>query len=164
MVVALAFAGPLASTGCLVLKKDYDRCVSDAAAYRTAAETRQKADAADRLALEERITLAESATQDRDTKLADLSTSTHNLQAQLDEATAINQQLRSELERLGKDVDKVLAERGTLSKALDDARARLRRRRRRERCSSGTSASASRRSSTLVSSGWRRGAGSWCWT
>jgi chemotaxis protein MotB len=125
MVVALAFAGPLASTGCLVLKKDYDRCVSDAAAYRTAAETRQKADAADRLALEERITLAESATQDRDTKLADLSTSTHNLQAQLDEATAINQQLRSELERLGKDVDKVLAERGTLSKALDDARARL---------------------------------------
>jgi len=99
--------------------------VSDAATYRASAETKQKSDAASLLALQERITLAESATQDRDTKLADLSTSTHNLQAQLDEATAINQQLRGELERLGKDVDKVLAERGTLSKALDDARARL---------------------------------------
>jgi chemotaxis protein MotB len=125
LVVALASASSLASSGCLVLKRDYDQCVADAATYRGLAETRQKADAARLLALEERITLAESATQDRDTKLADLSTSTHNLQARLDEATAINQQLRGELERLGKDVDKVLAERGTLSKALDDARARL---------------------------------------
>ena len=68
---------------------------------------------------------AEATTQDRDSKLSDLSTSSHNLQAQLDEATAINQQLRGELERLGKDVDKVLADAGTLSKALDDAKARL---------------------------------------
>jgi flagellar motor protein MotB len=125
VVAVLASAASLGSTGCIVLKKDYDECVTDAATYRASAETKQKADAASLLALGERITLAESATQDRDTKLADLSTSTHNLQAQLDEATAINQQLRGELERLGKDVDKVLAERGTLSKALDDAKARL---------------------------------------
>jgi chemotaxis protein MotB len=57
--------------------------------------------------------------------LSDLSTSDHNHQAQLDEATAINQQLRDELARLGKDVDKMLAERGTMSKALDDAKTRL---------------------------------------
>jgi chemotaxis protein MotB len=122
-VAALALA-PLATTGC-VLKKDYDECVTDAAGYRRTAETRQKADADSLLALQERLTAAESATQDREGKLADLSTSTHNLQAHLDEATAINQQLRDELQRLGKDVDKILADRGTLSKALDDAKARL---------------------------------------
>src|SRR5450432_3527126 len=38
---------------------------------------------------------------------------------------ALQQQLRGELERLGKDVDKVLADRGTLAKALDDAKSRL---------------------------------------
>jgi chemotaxis protein MotB len=37
----------------------------------------------------------------------------------------MNQQLRGELTRLGRDVDKVLADRGTLSKALDDAKSRL---------------------------------------
>ncbi len=124
-VVLLLASASLASSGCLVLKKDFDQCVTDAAGYRAAAETKQKEDAAALLALQERLTAAESATQDRDSKLADLSTSTHNLQAQLDEATAINQQLRGELQRLGKDVDKILADKGTLSKALDDAKARL---------------------------------------
>ncbi|MGH7295617.1 MAG: OmpA family protein, partial [Polyangiaceae bacterium] len=84
-----------------------------------------KQDAAAILDLQARLSAAESSTQDRDTKLSDLSTAAHNLQAQLDEATAINQQLRGELERLGKDVDKVLADKGTLAKALDDAKARL---------------------------------------
>ena len=124
-VVLVASVASLGSSGCIVLKKDYDQCVSDAAGYRAAAETKQKEDAAAILSLQERLTAAESATQDRDTKLADLSTATHNMQAQLDEATAINQQLRGELQRLGKDVDKILADKGTLSKALDDAKARL---------------------------------------
>jgi chemotaxis protein MotB len=47
------------------------------------------------------------------------------LNGSLDEATAMNAGLRSELERLGKDVDKLLADRGTLGSALDDARRRL---------------------------------------
>jgi chemotaxis protein MotB len=122
--VALALAA-LASSGCVVLKKDYDQSVADAAAYKAGAEARQKEAAAQILELQQHLTAAESATQDRDARLSDLSTSTHNLQAQLDEATAINQQLRGELQRLGKDVDKILAERGTLAKALDDAKARL---------------------------------------
>jgi chemotaxis protein MotB len=63
--------------------------------------------------------------QERDGRLNDLSTQDHNLQAQLDEATAINQQLRAELQRLGTDVDKMLAERGTLSNTLQEAKARL---------------------------------------
>jgi chemotaxis protein MotB len=113
------------TTGCIVWKKDYDQVVADAATAKTAADARQKDDAARILDLQRRLTAAESMTQDRDTKLSDLATSSHNMQAQLDEATAINQQLRGELQRLGKDVDKILADRGTLAKALDDAKARL---------------------------------------
>ena len=122
-VVLLAVA--LSSSGCLVLKKDYDQCVSDASTFKAAADQKQKADAAVILDLQGRLTAAETATQDRDSKLSDLSTSAHNLQAQLDEATAINQQLRGALERMGKDVDKILVDKGTLTKALDDAKARL---------------------------------------
>jgi chemotaxis protein MotB len=111
--------------GCIVLRKDYDQVVTDAATAKAAADARQKDDAAKILDLQGRLTAAESMTQDRDSKLSDLATSSHNMQAQLDEATAINQQLRGELQRLGKDVDKILADRGTLAKALDDAKARL---------------------------------------
>ena len=125
---ALAAALPLValtSSGCLVLQKDLDQCTSTAASYRATAEQKAKQDDATILDLQGRLTAAESATQDRDGRLSELSTSSHNLQAQLDEATAINQQLRGELERLGKDVDKVLADRGTLSRALEDAKTRL---------------------------------------
>ena len=114
-----------ASSGCIVLKKDYDQAVADAATAKAQADAKAKDDGARILDLQGRLTAAESTTQDRDAKLSDLSTSAHNLQAQLDEETAMNQQLRGELQRLGKDVDKILADRGTLSKALDDAKARL---------------------------------------
>lgn len=43
----------------------------------------------------------------------------------LDEATAMNQQLRAELERLGKDVDQLLTAKGSLASSLDQAKARL---------------------------------------
>lgn len=68
---------------------------------------------------------ARKATQERDAKLASISVGQHNLQASLDEATAMNEQLRGELQRLGKDVDTVLTERGTLRKSLEDAKVRL---------------------------------------
>ena len=106
-------------------KDDYDRVVSDAAKAHAEADAKEKSDAAALQDLQQRLTLAEGTTQDRDSKLSELLTSSHNLQAQLDEATAINQQLRGELERLGKDVDKILADKGTLAKALDDAKVRL---------------------------------------
>src|SRR5207237_1306161 len=63
--------------------------------------------------------------QQRDDKINDLSTTNHNIQQQLDEATAINAKMRTELERLGKNVDQMLAEKGTLSKALSDTKERL---------------------------------------
>lgn len=57
--------------------------------------------------------------------MSDLSTANHNLQAKLDESTAISAQLRGDFERLGKNVDAMLQEKGTLSQALEDAKTRL---------------------------------------
>lgn len=48
-----------------------------------------------------------------------------DLQKKLDDATALEAQLRKELEKLGKDANKLLAEKGSLGTALDDAKARL---------------------------------------
>ncbi len=123
-LVFLVAVASMGSSAC-VSKVNFDRVVADAAKAQADADAKQKDDAARIQTLETQLAAAEAATQDRDAKLSELSTTTHNLQVQLDEATAINQQLRGELERLGKDVDKVLAERGTLSKALDDAKSRL---------------------------------------
>ncbi|HEX3772430.1 MAG TPA: hypothetical protein VHV30_16245, partial [Polyangiaceae bacterium] len=129
MLNGLARLGPLAlvaslGTGC-VSQVVYDRAVADAQKAQTDADAKQKDAATQIQALQQQLAAAQAETQDRDGKLSELSTSSHNLQAQLDEATAINQQLRGELERVGKDVDKVLADRGTMAKALDDAKQRL---------------------------------------
>jgi chemotaxis protein MotB len=120
LVVAVA----VASSACVSMVT-YDRAVADGAKAKADAEARQKEDADRIVILQQQIAAAEAATQERDSKLSDASTEAHNVQARLDEQTAMNQQLGGELRRLGKDVDKILAERGTLSKALDDARTRL---------------------------------------
>jgi chemotaxis protein MotB len=61
----------------------------------------------------------------RNKTLEDAATSSKALQAKLDEATAENAELRKALEKMGKDADKLLGERGTLATALADARTRL---------------------------------------
>ena len=108
-----------------VSKVKYDRCVSDAATAHVAAEAKGKDDAASIERLQGELAAAQATIQDRDSKVSELSIADHNTQTQLDEATAMNQQMRTELQRLGRDVDKMLTERGTLSKVLDDAKARL---------------------------------------
>lgn len=115
----------VAACGCLVSRAQYQECLTDAAKARTDADAKQRDDAAKIQDLQQRLAAADVATQDRDAKLSELSTASHNVQAQLDEATAMNQQLRGELSRLGQDVDKILVDRGTLARALDDAKARL---------------------------------------
>ena len=90
---------------CVVPQTKYD------ALARTLAETKAASDA-ELTDLRKQLANAETAGQERDSKVSELTTARHNLQASLDEATAIHQQLRGELERLGKDVDKVLKERG----------------------------------------------------
>jgi chemotaxis protein MotB len=124
LLAASVSLSSVSSFGC-VSKVVYDREVADAAKAKADADAKAQADAAQIQSFQQQLVAAEAMTQDRDAKLSELSMTSHNAQVQLDEATAINQQLRGELERLGKDVDKILADRGTLSKALDDAKARL---------------------------------------
>ncbi len=120
--LVLALLGLSASC---VSSRHYDECMADNAALRERSETARRTASTRIQDIQQRLVQAQGALQDRDARLSDLSTTLHNRQAQIDEATAINQQLRDELQRLGKDVDKVLAERGSLSKALDDAKVRL---------------------------------------
>jgi chemotaxis protein MotB len=118
----------LALAPACIPKDRYDAAVADAQsthAALTASLDREKA-AQDALAqLRRDLEAAQAQVQDEAQKLNALTTSDHNLQAQLDEETAIDQQLRTELGRLGKNVDQMLQEKGSLSKALDDTKARL---------------------------------------
>ena len=62
---------------------------------------------------------------DEDRALAGSTTTARDRQTKLDAATAQNDALRVELTRLGKNADALLSEKGTLSTALADAKARL---------------------------------------
>jgi chemotaxis protein MotB len=119
---------PTIVLGACVSKDKFEAAVQDAQgahAALSASQGRESADQAQIARLRDELNDAQGQMQTRDQKLSDLATSDHNVQAQLDEATAINAKLRSELERLGKNVDQMLQEKGTLSKALDDAKGRL---------------------------------------
>jgi chemotaxis protein MotB len=68
---------------------------------------------------------AASALEDRERQLSESRIQGHNLQTRLDEATAIDDRLRDELQRLGKNVSQLMTDRGAMSHALDDAKTRL---------------------------------------
>lgn len=120
----LTFLAPSVLSGC-VSKSRYDAALADADALRQELGQTQKSHADEVAKLKQALDEAANAMQERDDKLQELTVGAHNLQTKLDEATAINQQLRNELERLGRNVDKLLSERGTLASALEDAKARL---------------------------------------
>jgi len=61
---------------------------------------------------------------ERDAMLKRTTTSRDDLQKKLDEQTVVNQKLRAELEKLGKDVDALLSE-GGLGKSIAEAKKRL---------------------------------------
>jgi chemotaxis protein MotB len=120
LVLSLALVLPFGGAAC-VSKSTYEAAVADAkGAHEEVARKSRDLDS-----LTERLDQAEKLAQARDAAIEKLRTDGHNLQQGLDEATAMNQGLRAELTRLGKDVDKILAERGSLSKELADAKARL---------------------------------------
>jgi chemotaxis protein MotB len=111
-----------------VSKGKYDAAAADAQTTHAALKMalhRQRAEEGEIGNLRAELDATQAQMQSRDQKIGDLSTSDHNLQAQLDEETAIDARLRGELERLGKNVDQVLKEKGTLTKALDEATVRL---------------------------------------
>jgi chemotaxis protein MotB len=127
LFLLVSAASALAQPACVPQAK-YDAAAQDAQTTHTAlaaALDREKADQAQLAKLQQDLAAAQSDSQTCAQKLSDLTTSDHNLQAKLDEATALNANLRGELERLGKNVDQMLREKGSLSKALDDAKARL---------------------------------------
>jgi chemotaxis protein MotB len=108
-----------------VSKGLYDAAVTDAQGAHAKLASSEQAREAEEADLRRQLADAQQKSQDLDQKVSDLSTANHNLQAKLDESTAISAQLRGELERLGKNVDAMLQEKGTLSHALEDAKTRL---------------------------------------
>ncbi len=122
LTLALSPVGPL--VGC-VTKDQYAAAIADAQKAHDDLAASEKARQAEEADLKQQLADAQQKAQDLDQKLSDLTTADHNLQAKLDESTAISGQLRKELEKLGKNVDSILQEKGTMSKALDDAKGRL---------------------------------------
>jgi len=100
----------LASTACVSTGK-YDAAVADATQARHALA---KADQASRAA---------GARLERDIQVARGELS--GCQRALDDATVVNEELRAELLRSGKDADQLLAAKGELATSLEQAKARL---------------------------------------
>jgi chemotaxis protein MotB len=117
----------LLSTACVPHDR-YDKAVADAKSAQTAATQcaadRDKANAGVQRLTEELKQLQALADQ-RDKALADAQVNAHDMQTKLDDAMAVNTQLKTALERLGKNADSLLAEKGSLSNALAETKARL---------------------------------------
>jgi chemotaxis protein MotB len=88
-------------------------------------DQRNRANAAQLDKLNTDLQAAQASLQEDQNRLSQATVEGHNLQAKLDESTAIGQRLREELQRLGKNVDNLLSEKGTMSHALEDAKQRL---------------------------------------
>src|SRR5215831_8246466 len=106
----------------------YDAALKDAKSAHASADkfaADLTAARAENARLSEALKQAQAGVDQRDRSLAEGQVTAHDLQTKLDDATAQNEQLRVELERLGKNADALLAEKGTLASALAEAKARL---------------------------------------
>jgi chemotaxis protein MotB len=130
----IGLCGSLSLPAC-VPEGRYDDALKDASrAHAEALATRAEAQRAtsDLVALKAEIDRlnaaireAESRAAERDQAIAAAEASTRDLKAKLDGAIAENEQLRKELTRLGKNVDALLTEKGSLASSLIDAKRRL---------------------------------------
>lgn len=125
------FVGALSCGGCVSTAK-HDAVLADARKTRAEldrvgaeSEQRRQADAREIERINGELAAGRAAIQDRENQLSASAMQSHNLQAKLDESTAIGQRLRDELQRLGKNVDQLLSEKGTMAHALEDAKLRL---------------------------------------
>ncbi len=115
------FLTPLVLAGCLVRESRYDQAVQQMWVARDeASQSRQNNDS-----LRAKLDTTQAQLQAQQTKAAEFEATAHNLQARLDEATALHQLLEKELERLGKNVGAMLKDKGAMQQALDDAKFRL---------------------------------------
>jgi chemotaxis protein MotB len=128
---AFFVTGTLLCTSCVSAAK-YDAALEDASKakaelerLRVENEQQKQVSAAQLDKLNSDLRAAQSALQEHENQLSQANVQGHNLQAKLDESTAISQRLREELQRLGKNVDGLLSEKGTMSKSLEEAKQRL---------------------------------------
>ena len=126
-----AIVTAMLSTACVSTAK-YDAVLEDARKtkaemerLRAEGEQQKQAGAAQLDKINADLQAARTALQENENQLSQTNVQSHNLQAKLDESTAIGQRLREELQRLGKNVDGLLSEKGTMSHALEDAKQRL---------------------------------------
>jgi chemotaxis protein MotB len=123
------------SLSACVSQARYDAAVKDAQQVRAGLElcsadvAKARAEAArlsEALAqLNDALAKAKAASEEDRKALADATEGRQKLQAKLDNSIATNAELKKELERLGKNADKLLAEKGGLASALADAKSRL---------------------------------------
>lgn len=121
-------ATTLLVSACGVPKADYDAAVWSAAVAtresRTCASERDALSA--RMAvIEERLAQAKSLLAERTAAVAEEQGRAVALKKQLDEATVLEGELKKQLQKLGKDADILLAERGARANALAQANTRL---------------------------------------
>ncbi|HMJ50712.1 MAG TPA: OmpA family protein [Polyangiaceae bacterium] len=126
-----AIVTAMLSTACVSTAK-YDAVLEDARKtkaemerLRAEGEQQKQAGAVQLDKINADLQAARTALQENENQLSQSNVQSHNLQAKLDESTAIGQRLREELQRLGKNVDGLLSEKGTMSHALEDAKQRL---------------------------------------
>ncbi|MEM1033344.1 MAG: OmpA family protein [Myxococcota bacterium] len=118
----------LTLSGCIT-RSEHDRLMGEAQqAFQRAAQGYQGQIATkdqEITDLQTRIGLLEAEIAQRDQRIGEEQAKVADLQRKLDDAVALGEQLRGTLERAGKSVDKLLAEKGDLSKALQDSKDRL---------------------------------------
>jgi chemotaxis protein MotB len=124
-------SGALLGTACVSTAKheavleDARKAKAEIERLRAESEQQKQATAAQIDKINAELQAARAAMQEHENQLSQTNVQSHNLQAKLDESTAIGQRLREELQRLGKNVDNLLSEKGTMSHALEDAKQRL---------------------------------------
>jgi chemotaxis protein MotB len=130
-LLAITFALATTSVAC-VSSGRYDQAVQDAQAARAERDKTAAAAGARQRELEGRIAklgadvaALEQKARERDAAIVSSDKRGDELQKRLDDATSMNEGLRKELTRLGKDADKLLQEKGALASSLTEARARL---------------------------------------
>lgn len=115
---------PIALSLACVSQSTHDAALADAAKAK-AAHAKEVTSLRARIAqLMDDLEDARLSSLERDARLAYASANTESLQKKLDEQTAINQKLSTELGKLGKDVDALLKE-GGLGSSIAEAKKRL---------------------------------------
>jgi chemotaxis protein MotB len=116
------------AAACGVPKKDYDAALQSAATaqdgLRACNDEREQLRARAQ-GLEETLAQADKLLAERTRSVEEEQARAAALKKQLDDATLLEAELRKQLQKLGKDADKLLAEKGSMASALEQANARL---------------------------------------